>query len=240
MTNAIVLNNVDHHDLRVIAGHSPAFGDSINQVLALPTEYEALQRHYPILLRKTDDGWRSVALLGLERDENLFLDAAGWQAAYVPAVQQRGPLLIGPSPRPGEGPVILIDLDHPRVSRTEGERLFLPHGGHAPLLEHGVRVLRVLHDGMAISEPMFAAFEQHALMEPLRLQIALDEETHYDVPDCYTIAPRRLAALDGSALGALHQPGFLRLAFLVVASLSNVEQLIARKNRRRGAALEPA
>jgi hypothetical protein len=75
MTNRVLLNNVDHGDLRVVTGHGPAFGDNINQVLIFPTEFEAVQREYPIFFRKDADGaFQSVALLGLDRDENLFLD----------------------------------------------------------------------------------------------------------------------------------------------------------------------
>src|ERR1044072_4866376 len=96
MTTRPLLNNVDHHDLRVIVGHSAAFGDAINQALVFPTEFDAVQREYPILFRRdAAEGLQAVALLGLDRDENLFLDEAGWHARYVPAGQQRGPFPIG-------------------------------------------------------------------------------------------------------------------------------------------------
>ncbi len=37
MTKTVLLNNIDHGDLKVLTGHGPAFGDSINQVLIFPT-----------------------------------------------------------------------------------------------------------------------------------------------------------------------------------------------------------
>uniref|UniRef100_UPI0025F8E060 SapC family protein n=1 Tax=uncultured Caulobacter sp. TaxID=158749 RepID=UPI0025F8E060 len=93
--NRVLLNNVDHADLRVIVSYGVAYGDALNQVLVLPTEFEAVQREYPILIRKDAAGaWQAVALLGLDRDENLFLDETGWNARYVPAVQRRGPFSI--------------------------------------------------------------------------------------------------------------------------------------------------
>ena len=67
------------------------------------------------------------------------------------------------------------------------------------------------------------------------LDIALDDTTRYTVPGCYTIATDRLAQLDGTALATLNQSGFLRHAFLVASSLSNVGRLIDLKNRRRRA-----
>lgn len=235
--NRVLLNNVDHADLRVIAGHGVGFGDGINQVLVLPTEFEAVQREYPILIRKDASGaWQAVALLGLDRDENLFLDETGWNARYVPAVQRRGPFSIalqrderGGAPRP----MIHVDLDHPRVSRDAGERLFLPAGGNAPYLQGVSLALSQIHDGLEVSGPMFAYFEELGLIEPIDIEIKLDDQTSYDIPDVYTLAPDRLNAVTGEALERLHQSGLLRAAHWIITSMGNVEELIARKNRKR-------
>jgi hypothetical protein len=235
--NRVLLNNVDHADLRVIAAHGVAYGDGLNQTLVLPTEFEMVQREYPILIRKdAAGGYQAVALLGLDRDENLFLDERGWNARYVPAVQRRGPFSIalrhderGGEPRP----MIHVDLDHPRVSRDEGERLFLPAGGATPFLQGVNRTLGVIHEGLEVNGPMFAAFDELGLIEPIDIEIKLDDQTRYDLPDVYTLAPDRLAAVAGADLERLHQSGLLRAAWALIASVGNVEDLIARKNRKR-------
>jgi hypothetical protein len=237
--NRVLLNNVDHADLRVIAGHGAAFGDAINQVLVLPTEFEAVQREYPILIRKDASGaYQAVALLGLDRDENLFLDETGWNARYVPAVQRRGPFSIalqrdepGGEPRP----MIHVDLDHPRISRAEGEPLFLPAGGNAPYLQGVSRALGQIHDGLEVAGPMFAFFDELGLIEPIDVEIKLDDNTRYDLPDVFTLAPDRLAAVTGEPLERLHQSGLLRAAHWIIASMGNIEELIARKASRRAA-----
>ena len=234
MTNRVLLNNVDHADLRVVAGHGVAFGDGINQVLVLPTEFEAVQREYPILIRQDPaGGWQAVALLGLERDENLFLDETGWNARYVPAVQRRGPFSIALQRDADEvRPMIHVDLDHPRISRSDGERLFLPAGGNAPYLQGVNQTLSQIHDGLEIAGPMFAAFEELGLIEPIDIEIKLDDQTTYDLPGVFTLAPDRLAAVSGEALERLHQSGLLRAAQWIVSSLGNVEALVARKTQR--------
>lgn len=236
--NRVLLNNVDHADLRVIAGHGVAYGDGVNQTLLLPTEFEAAQREYPILIRKdAADAYQAVALLGLDRDENLFLDETGWNARYIPAVQRRGPFSIalqrderGGEPRP----MIHVDLDHPRIS-AEGEPLFLSAGGNSPYLQSVSQTLGQIHDGLEIAGPMFAAFAQYGLIEPIDIEIKLDDTTSYAVPDVYTLAPDRLNALTGEPLERLHQSGLLRAAQWIVSSMGNIEDLIARKNRRRAA-----
>lgn len=237
--NRVLLNNVDHADLRVIAGHGAAYGDALNQVLVLPTEFEAAQREYPILIRKdAANAWQAVALLGLDRDENLFLDETGWNARYIPAVQRRGPFSIalqrdasGAEPRP----MIHVDLDHPRVSRDQGERLFLPAGGNAPYLRGVNQTLAQIHDGLEIAGPMFAFFEELGLIEPIDIEIKLDDQTTYDLPDVFTLAPDRVAAVTGENLEKLHQSGLLRAAHWIISSMGNIEELVARKTRQRAA-----
>lgn len=239
MTRTALLNNIEHHDLRVVTGHGRDFGDSVNQTIVFPTEYGEIQREYPILFRKNDAGeFYSIALLGLDKSENLFLTERGWQARYVPAIHQRGPFAIGFRNQESGGevrrePVIYVDLDDPRVSKTEGQPLFLQHGGNSPYLQHVSHMLKVINRGAEISRPMFAAFEEAGLIEPAMLDIQLDEHTVYKVPEVYSINEDALAGLKGAPLERLHSAGYLRAAYLVLASLANVGRLIELKNTKR-------
>jgi len=238
MTNKVPLNNVDHPDIRVIARSAAEYGDSVNQVLVFPTEFEEIQREYPIFFRRDANGaLQAVALLGLDRDENLFLGERGWQGRYVPAALQRGPFTIALA-RGDSGdhePMIHIDLDSPRVSRSEGLPVFLPHGGNTPYLEHITRVLSAIYTGLDVAGPMFAAFEKAGLIQPICVEIELSDVRKYVLPDLFAINGGALAQLDGAHLEGLHKAGFLALAFLVAASLGNVSRLIDLKNRKAGA-----
>lgn len=237
MANKVLLNNIDHGDLRVLARHGAAFGDGVNQVPIFPTEFEDVQREYPIFFRRgAEGGFQAVALLGFDRDENLFLSGDRWQAHYVPAVQARGPFSIVVHDRALSGagepePMIHIDLDDPRVGR-EGEPLFLPRGGNAPYLEQVAGTLRRIYTGMDIACAMYAALEELELLQPVEVEVALDDARRYRLPELFTIDQDRLARLDAAALERLHRPGFLRLAFLAAASLGGVHRLIELKNRK--------
>ncbi len=240
MARHAMLNNVEHGDLRVIAQPSARFGDNVGSVVAFPTEFGDIQREYPIFFRKDPNTgeYLSVALLGFAKDENLFLDENGWHARYIPAIVARGPFLIGFQERIVGGnisrePVIHIDLDDPRVSRTEGEPLFLPNGGNSRYLERIAMILDCIHRGMQVSKAMFAAFEAEGLIEPVRVEILMSPEEKHNLHGYYTINEDRLAALDGEALARLNRAGFLQAAFLVIASLHNVKTLIDMKHERR-------
>ena len=237
MTNHVLLNNVDHHDLKIIARYGAEFGDSVASILTFPTEYADVQKEYPIFFRKDSQSgeFQSVLLLGLEKNENLYLDDSGWNAKYIPAMIARGPFLIGFQQQPGDStkkPVIHVDLDNPRVSRSEGTPVFLPRGGNTPYIDQIAVILNGIREGIEISNAMFAAFTAMNLIESVDLEIKLNNETQHDLHGLYTISRERLAQLDGDSLHKLNQAGFLQGAFLVLASLNNLYRLISIKQQR--------
>lgn len=239
MANRVLLNNVEHQDLKLTRRFGAEFGDSVNQMLILPTEFEEAQREYPIFFRQEEQGeYHAVVLLGFDRGENLFLGDSGWTTRYVPAVQRRGPFLIGRQGQQGEGdearrqPVIHVDLEDPRMSRDEGEPLFLPHGGHAPALDRVSKALRTLQAGLEVQAAMFAAFRELELIEKVTAEVKLSDEKEYRLARFHTLNEERFAALDGAALDRLHRAGFLRPAVFVLSSLRNMGRLIDLKNRK--------
>ena len=239
--NRVLLNNVDHHDLRVITRRSADFGDAVSQVMVFPTEFEAVQREYPIVFRRDAEGaLRPVALLGLTRGENLFLDdEGGWRASYVPALLSRGPFSIAAPDAPDGEPMIRVDLDDPRVSRSEGTPVFLPHGGNSPYLLRVTEVLRAIYVGHHLLEPMVEAFGRAGLLRAVNLEARVGETEVYALSDVQIIDRERLAALDGVELAALHKDGFLQAAFFAAASVGNMQRLADLK-RGRLAGHQPA
>lgn len=234
-----LLNNVAHKDLRVITRFGHEFGDDVGMVPAFPSEYAELQREYPIFFRKDQDSgqWQSVALLGFEQHENLFLRDGRWNAAYLPGAAAKGPFLIGFQEQLIDGelreePVIHVDLDHPRVSFSEGETVFLPHGGNSPYLQHIADVLHGIRNGAEFGTAMFAAFDSMGLIQPVNLDVQVDEKHRVTVKGLHGIDRERLAVLDAGSLLRLNQAGYLEGAYLVLASLHNVRRLMAEKQRR--------
>lgn len=221
MARYVALDNVAHQHLTVVERYGAAHGDAVNQVLALPTEFEALQRDYPIIFRRDAAGRRhAVALLGLQRDENVFLRADGtWDARYIPAMRRRGPFVGGAD---GE---VLVDMDDPRVG-DDGEPLFLPHGGDAPMLQRIAAVLDVLRRGEAASAPMYDALDRAGVFVPAELEIEIGDGQSVLIDGVERIDDRRLATLDPVTLEALNRAGFLRAAYMAAASLDNVSNLL--------------
>jgi len=230
MSNTVLLNNIDHKDLRVISKRGVEYGDGVMFAVTFPSEFRSLQAHYPIVFHKSPDGatFAPIALLGLQDGQNLFLGPEGWNAAYVPLAIERQPFLIGTA---GEELMIHIDLDSARVSSTEGEPVFLPHGGTTEFLERMNSVLLAIHQGLQSTPAFIAALLEHGLLESFVFDIELADGSQNRLAGFYTINEERLAELGGSALERLHKGGHLQAIYMAVASLSNLRVLVELRSR---------
>ncbi|MBV6851320.1 SapC family protein [Xanthomonas euvesicatoria] len=230
MTNAVLLNNLDHRDLRVITAHGAAYGDDVMSAATFPQEFRQLQAQYPIVFHRSGErSFQPLALLGLRLGENLFLDGARWDAPYVPLAIQRQPFLIGEQP---DGPMVHVDLDSPRVSTTEGQLLFREHGGTTEFLDHISQVLRTLNDGLAASAAFVERALRYDLLEPFVFEATLNNGLECRLAGLYVVHEERLRALDEAALLELHRHGDLEPLYMAVASIAQLRHLLERMNRR--------
>jgi hypothetical protein len=229
MPNPALLNNIDHRDLRIITTRAAEYGDDVMVAMTFPEEFRNIQALYPIVFRKTAEGqFQPLALLGFQERQNLFLTKRGWEATYVPLMIERLPFLIG---KAGEQLMVHVDLDSPRVSRTVGEPVFLPHGGSTEFLERMNSVLLAIHQGIEGTAPFIAALLQHELLESFVFDIQLANGSQNRLTGFYVINEERLAHLPGAALEPLSQAGHLQAAYMAIASLSHFRALIERQNR---------
>jgi hypothetical protein len=230
MPRTVLLNNVDHKDLRAIVRRGAEYGDDTMFAVTFPAEFRSLQAHYPIVFRRTAQpaAFEPVALLGLEEGSNLFLRDGAWDAAVVPLAIERLPFYIGSE---GDELLIHVDLDSPRLSRDEGEALFLPHGGTTEFLERMNSVLMAIHRGLQGTPAFVQALLEHDLLEPFVLDVERADGSRLRLEHFHTVHEDRLAALPGAALERLARAGHLQAAYMAVASLSQFRALIDRAER---------
>lgn len=228
----VLLNNIDHKDLRIVTRRGARWGDAVMAAATFPAEFRNVQACYPIVFQKLATGFQPLALFGWQDGENLFLDGERWDASYLPLAVERQPFLIGFE---GEAPVIHLDSASPRLSQTEGEPVFLPHGGMTEFLERTAAMLQTLHEGLQATPAFIDALLAHDLLEPFALDIDRGEAGVHRWQGFYTVHEDRLRALQAPALGTLHEAGHLEAIYMVLASLVHLRDLIDRAERQRPA-----
>jgi hypothetical protein len=239
MSNNVLLNSVEHRDLKVITQRGAEYGDAVWFAVTFPAEFRTAQAHYPIFFHQdsSNQQFYAVTLFGFQDQENLFLQQDNWRGYYVPLMVQRQPFLIGQQLVREDGietaqRVIHIDLQHPRVSTTEGEALFLPFGGSSPYLDQVASILETIHQGMLDSKAFIEVLLQHQLLEAFTLDLTFSNGQKQQLAGFYTIHEDNLAALPAEVLGQLQQKGYLQAIYMVIASQANIRHLLQLKNKQ--------
>lgn len=238
MTNHALLDNVKHASLRVNTIYEKGHGFDVNSARAFPGEFVHLQMDYPLFFIKSSETghFEAIALLGFSEGENLYLRDGGWDAAYIPLSIARQPFLIGFQEQVDDGvpktvPVVHVDLDHPSVSYTDGEPVFLEHGGETPLLERVSSILKAIHEGHENSESLSKLLVGLELIESVNVEIEFRDGSRQNLAGLYTINEDKLRALTAEGLQALHEAGHLQTVYMMLASMPNMTRLIDRKNK---------
>ncbi|WP_441002428.1 SapC family protein [Pseudocolwellia agarivorans] len=237
MTKHVLLNNIEHKDLKINLERSAQMGDNVWYTQTFPMEFRSVQAHYPILFQKDNDTGQitPVTLFGFENDNNLFLKNGKWDAAYIPLAVQRMPFYIGFQESTVDGVteknrVLTLDVDSPKVNKTHGADLFLEYGGNSDYLEHIANVLEALHHGLQENSAFIEVLTNCELLEAVTLDIELNDGSKNQLMGFYTINEDNLNSLSQYKLVKLHSQGYLQAIYMVIASQVHINDLVARKN----------
>jgi len=234
-----ILTNDQHRSVAVDTRARPEYGDLVNRAVALSAEFNELHREYPLLLRKTDEapGFIAHAILGFEKDENLFVEGERWISTFIPASLARGPFSVGYVRGRDDGddaPAairVMIDDQHPRL-RPDGQPVFLPLGGETPYLQGIKRVLQTVDAGLRADRVLYRELAAMELLEEVKIQVSVFAELRYDFSGYYSVNQAKFAALNGEQLLRLHRAGILGLVYFLISSLGNFQKLVNLKVAR--------
>jgi len=221
----------EHGDLRVRSARGAEYGDAVMSCFTAPDEFRRVQATYPILFRRDPDSGRfaAQAMFGFEAGENLFLRGDRWDAGYRPLAIDVQPFLIGGPPAGGGDPQVHIDLASPRLG-DDGVRLFDETGRPTPFLEDAAAKLGDLHAAYQAQASFYEALTAADLLEPLTLEVTLDDGSVNRLVGYHVVDEDRLRDLDAGTLVDLHAAGHLMPLFMAAASLANIDELVRRKN----------
>lgn len=241
MANHVLVNNVDHKDIKINNQRHAKFGDNIWYTQTFPLEFRSVQAYYPIFFIKNPQTAKflPVSLFGFKNDENLFLSEQGWDAGYIPLMIQRQPFMIGRQTVTEDGQekehrVLTLDIDHPRVNKEEGHALFLEFGGNSEFLDRAADMMETIHHGVEDSENFVNMLTEYELLEPFTLDITLNDNSKNEMVGFYTINEEKFKQLDDDIVVKLHNQGYLHAIYMTLASHGNIRELINRKNAQLG------
>ncbi len=236
--NPIPVDRTLHSTLKFkpqAAGFS--FAKNSNSVPVTTAEFGIAGHTYPIVfVTDPQGGGLPLALTGLRQDENLFVDANGqWDigqdVGYIPGFIRRYPFIPQSDPDQQRYRILIDDkadgYDHP-----EGIALFNPDGSNSTYLDDMMNLL----DQYSISAQHTAEFIKHLIS----LDLLVPREITSTTPDGKPIQFGGFSVVDEAKLNALSDQellkmvrnSYLSLIFAHLNSLSNIQGLLARLERR--------
>lgn len=237
----VILHNETHQHLKVDTSPSAEYGDHINRALVYSTEIADLHKDFPILLARNPDNNKlcAHAILGLQKDENLFIENGRWTSASMPATMARGPFSIGYQSQEVDGvaqqnPLIMVDEKDPRIN-DNGTAVFLDFGGESNYLQFVKKVLSVIDSGHRNDELFYNTLEEMDLLEPVNIELSLNADEHFGFKDYLSISDEKLKQLSGEQLVKLRDMGILAQVYFLLSSLGNFQRLIDKKIAKQGA-----
>jgi len=204
------------------------FAVGTNSLYIAAAEFPRASREYPIVFGKDGQGnLFPVALLGLKKNQNLFIDKAGkWQADYIPAYARRYPFILAmPDPKKGQF-TVCIDESYPGFNTAkEGQPLFNAKGEDGPVLKQAVDFLRDYQSHVRLTEAFCKNLAELDVLEPMQANVSMKSGQKFAIAGFQCVSRAKLKDLAPKKLVDLAKSDQLELIYCHLQSLNNITNL---------------
>jgi hypothetical protein len=188
---------------------------------------------YPIVFIKNKESNEPlpVVLMGLEENENLYVDAAGrWHASYIPAVIRRYPFALAATGQQDQF-TVCIDEGSPLVTDEDGNALFDDKGEPTGVIENVKKYLGELQQMDTLTREFCRYILEQDLFTPLNMQVRQADTTR-NIAGSMVINEQRLAQVSNEVFLEMRRRGYLPAIYAHLVSLGQVERLMMLKDER--------
>lgn len=216
------------------------FARSTNSIPLAGIEFAAAARDYPVVFSAANAGnILPVALVGLSRDENYFVDGNGqWQGAYVPAFVRRYPFVL--AEKDGKEFTVCVDEGYPGFNAQDGEALFDADGQERPFLKNTLQFLGEFQGRMRQTQEFIGRLSEWGLLKPQVIRVTPKGGQASVMQGLQVVDEQRLLKLEAAHVEALFRSGELGWIYAHLISLANVQRLSERFDRRQALAASDA
>jgi hypothetical protein len=232
MANFVPVRKEQHQKLKIANTRniSHVAGQHIIPVSAV--EYAQASASFPLVLVKNPDSerFRSVAMLGLEAGENLFLQDDKWSALSMPQSISMVPFSLGLDPDKENTLTACIDLDSEFVGEDKELALFEEDGTESEVLTNVQKSLGRLYDNEKMTENFIKELQDNDLMQELELNITLAAGEKKKLVGIFTINEEKVKSLSDDKVLDFHKRGLFVPIYSMLGSLSQVNNLVKLRN----------
>ena len=200
-----------------------------SQIVASICNYElaSCAAWLPIVFAEHDGKIRPFALMGLERNKNLLVNAKGqWSISFFPSVFAAHPFRLGKE-RKEDDPSVIVFFDDNSFIRPDGdgERLFNEDGSESPILKHYIELLSKMESSAQQLEVTCSVLEHSSVLEPFGVEIVSDSEAKPKLEGLLRVDPEKFRALDDKQFMEMRNSNTLDLIYAHFFSMGGLERL---------------
>jgi hypothetical protein len=219
------LTNKNHKDLRFDANAGFEFAKNTHVIPLNITELAAASRYYPIVFIG-DDTPVPVAVVGLRKDENLFVDADGkWKAdTYVPSYVRRYPFIFVTNEDQSQFS-LCIDRSASHIVTKGGVPLF--NGEEASeVTKNALEFCRIYQGEVQGSQTVSKAIADENLLTVNHANINLNSGEKLSVTDFKVVDEVRFNDLSDDKFISLRKSGAISAVYCHLISTGNWANLV--------------
>lgn len=227
----VPLSKEQHKKLYIEPVEGFAFAAETNSLYIAAAEFPRASREYPIVFASDNQGGLfPVALLGLKKNQNLFVDKNGkWNADYIPAYARRYPFILATPDSKKNQFTVCIDESYPGFNTAkEGQPLFNAKGEDGPVLKQAVEFLKDYQAHVRLTETFCKGLLELEVLEPVQANVALKSGQKLSIAGFQCVSRKKLKELAPKKLTDLLKSDQLELIYCHLQSLNNVNNLTRR------------
>ena len=229
--NIVPLNKETHGDWSVEAVSNYKHTSETNSLYIAAIEFIKAANEYPIVFGMgTDESVFPVVILGLRKNENLYINKKGeWLANYIPAYVRRYPFILATDENMSDKFTVCIDQDCPGFSKKgKGTKLFDKDGNESELLKNSVEFLKEYQNHIQLTTMFCKNIKELGLLEPMKADVKLADGEEISLGGFMGINREKLKALDSETVENLVKTDQMELIYAHLISLGNIDSLMGK------------
>lgn len=223
------LDRERHKNWSIKAGDDCSFAREVNSVPLLAAEFAKAAENYPIIFAGNKESVLPCIVLGLQKNQNLFVTEEGkWDADYLPAFIRRYPFVFSESPENKQF-ILCIDEDFSGCNEEgRGERLFDSEGKQTNYLEGVVKFLKDYQLSHQATTHFCKQLIELDLLEEVRATYTGPNAQPGVLTGFYAVKREKIKELADETLVQMVKSDALELIYYHILSLSNFKSLAKR------------
>ena len=227
--NVVPLSAQRHRNWALETRTDYEFAGHTNSVPLAAAEFPAAVSEYVIVFTGTGEVVNPVVILGLNPDENLYLEKQGkWDARYIPAFVRRYPFVFSENKAEGKF-TLCIDEQYAGWShKGHGKGLFDSNAERTKYLNKTLKFMQDYQVQYSRTQAFCQKLRALDLLEPMTARFKLPSGDKAALTGFMAVDREKLNALPGEKLAELARTGELELIYIHLQSLRNIPLVAAR------------